>query len=124
MLAVDSLWRRVQLDCSSGLGAVAGSSPLRKGYKRKQGHRQELTKIEILDLGGGSSAPAKEAKKASKEEEAEAKPEDAEAPEEAEEAQEAAATESEPEEAKADDAAASEESDEDVKSDKGASDGS
>ena len=25
----------------------------RKGYKRKVGHRQELTKIEILDLGFG-----------------------------------------------------------------------
>ena len=33
----------------------------RKGYERKMGHRQELTKIEIVDLGVGAPKASEEA---------------------------------------------------------------
>lgn len=30
----------------------------RKGYKRKQGHRQEMTRIKVVQVGSKSAAPA------------------------------------------------------------------
>jgi large subunit ribosomal protein L21 len=35
----------------------------RKGYKKKNGHRQQFTKIEILSIGGGKAKAAKKTKK-------------------------------------------------------------
>lgn len=42
----------------------------RKGYKKKNGHRQQFTKIEILSIGGAKAKPAKKAKKEEATEEA------------------------------------------------------
>src|SRR5690606_18218379 len=36
----------------------------RKGYKKKNGHRQQFTKIEILSIGGGKAKAAKKEVKA------------------------------------------------------------
>ncbi|MFY9487515.1 MAG: 50S ribosomal protein L21 [Solirubrobacterales bacterium] len=33
----------------------------KRGYKRTQGHRQELTRLEVTKITGGGSAPAKKA---------------------------------------------------------------
>jgi large subunit ribosomal protein L21 len=38
----------------------------KRGYKRRNGHRQELTRIEVTDISMGSSKAAKPAKPASK----------------------------------------------------------
>lgn len=35
----------------------------RKGYKKKNGHRQQFTKIEIVSIGGGKAKAAKKTKK-------------------------------------------------------------
>jgi large subunit ribosomal protein L21 len=45
-----------------GTKLVSFKKKRRKGYKRKLGHRQELTRIEILDLGVGKPAKARKAK--------------------------------------------------------------
>jgi large subunit ribosomal protein L21 len=37
-----------------GTKVISFKKRRRKGYERKQGHRQELTRIEIVDLGLGS----------------------------------------------------------------------
>ena len=36
----------------------------RKGYRKKHGHRQELTKVKITSIGAGKTAPKAEAKEA------------------------------------------------------------
>lgn len=45
----------------------------RKGYKKKNGHRQQFTKIEIVSIGGGKAKAAKKETKEVKEEKAPAK---------------------------------------------------
>ncbi len=45
-----------------GPKVVAFKRKRRKGYRNKQGHRQELTKIKIVNLGGKKAAPRKEKK--------------------------------------------------------------
>ncbi len=44
----------------------------RKGWRRKQGHRQELTKVKITKIGGAAKAAPKTEKKAEKPAEAKA----------------------------------------------------
>jgi large subunit ribosomal protein L21 len=43
---------------------VAFKKKRRKGYKRKVGHRQELTRIKILDIGGAGKGRSKAATEA------------------------------------------------------------
>jgi|SRR5690606_26212432 len=45
----------------------------RKGYKKKNGHRQQFTKIEIISIGGGKAKAAKKEPKAEEAPKAEAK---------------------------------------------------
>ncbi|NLN33070.1 MAG: 50S ribosomal protein L21 [Flavobacteriaceae bacterium] len=45
----------------------------RKGYKKKNGHRQQFTKIEIVSIGGGKAKATKKETKEVKEEKAPAK---------------------------------------------------
>lgn len=47
-----------------GPKVVAFKRKRRKGYRKKQGHRQELTKIKVLNLGGKKAAPRKKKEEA------------------------------------------------------------
>ncbi|CVK16916.1 LSU ribosomal protein L21P [Apibacter mensalis] len=61
------------------LGHVKGDKVIvfkkkrRKGYKVKNGHRQQFTQIQIVSIGGGAEAPKKTTKKATPKKEVEVK---------------------------------------------------
>jgi large subunit ribosomal protein L21 len=52
----------------------------KRGYKRRTGHRQELTRIEVTDISVGGAKPAAKATHPAKDESAAAKPAAAAAP--------------------------------------------
>lgn len=63
------------LDQVKGDKVIVFKKKRRKGYKVKNGHRQQFTQIQIVSIGG-LEAPKKAAKKAAPKKETEAKAED------------------------------------------------
>lgn len=52
------------LDQVKGDKVIVFKKKRRKGYKVKNGHRQQFTQIQIVSIGGSTAAPKKTAKKA------------------------------------------------------------